>query len=142
MSRKRFSVKDRARIFAANDGCCHLCGGKIDGVREAWEIEHVIAWELTRDDSDTNLRPAHKECHKRKTHGEDRPAIQKAKNRQAKFTGAKKPEGRIKSKGFAPPPDKPARTSKPLPPRRSFYVPAGSVYAPPTYSEERANERD
>jgi 5-methylcytosine-specific restriction endonuclease McrA len=49
MPRKRFTDKDRARIFADNLGVCHICGEKIDGVREAWEIEHVIAWELTRD---------------------------------------------------------------------------------------------
>ena len=75
MSRRRFNDKDRARIFAANGGDCHLCGGKLDGGREPWEIEPVIAWELTRDDSDKNLRPAHISCHKTKTHEQDRPAI-------------------------------------------------------------------
>jgi len=95
MARRRFTDKDRARIFAANDGCCHLCWQKIDGVREAWEIEHVIAWELTRDDSDGNLKPAHVACHKTKTHEQDRPAINQAKRREAKHQGVKRPAGKI-----------------------------------------------
>lgn len=97
MARRRFTDKDRTRIFAANNGCCHLCKGKIDGVREAWEVEHVIAWELTRDDSDENLRPAHIACHKVKTHEQDRPAINEAKRRAAKFQGVKRPKQTIPS---------------------------------------------
>ncbi|MCO5157525.1 MAG: HNH endonuclease [Aquamicrobium sp.] len=95
MARRRFTYKDRARIFAANNGTCHICKQKIDGVREAWEIEHVIAWELTRDDSDENLRPAHIACHKQKTHKQDRPAINEAKRREAKHTGAKRPSSKL-----------------------------------------------
>ena len=116
MARKHFTDKDRARIFAANNGCCHLCEQKIDGVREAWEIEHVIAWELTRDDSDDNLRPAHISCHKDKTHKQDRPAINQAKRREAKHLGIKRPKGRIPSPPKSP---KPA-TKQSLPPRILF----------------------
>jgi hypothetical protein len=46
MARKSFNRKDRARIFNAALGLCHLCEGKI-GVAEAWEIEHVIPYALT-----------------------------------------------------------------------------------------------
>lgn len=120
MARKSFTKKDRARIFEANKGCCHLCSQPIDGVREAWEIEHVIAWELTRDDSDENLRPAHKSCHKDKTHKQDRPAINKAKSREAKHTGAARPEGKIKSAGFAKS-SKPKHERVALPPRQMFW---------------------
>jgi len=113
MARKRFSDKDRARIFADNNGICHLCKQKIDGVREAWEIEHVIAWELTRDDSDGNLRPAHIRCHKNKTHKQDRPAINEAKRREAKHTGLSRPSSKLATR------DKraPKRLTKALPPR-------------------------
>ena len=117
MARKRFTDKDRARIFAANDGVCHICLKKIDGVREAWEIEHVIAWELTRDDSDDNLRPAHKlVCHQEKTHKRDRPAINQAKRREAKHNGVKRAESNLAAK------DKPAKQSRhaPLRPRALF----------------------
>lgn len=36
MTRRR-----KALIFAANNGTCYLCGGRIS-VGEAWEAEHVI----------------------------------------------------------------------------------------------------
>jgi len=121
MGRRRFTDKDRARIFAANNGCCHLCGGKIDGVREAWEIEHVIAWELTRDDSDENLKPAHVACHKDKTHKQDRPAINKAKRREAKFQGIKRPAGKMRSAPFPTTTKAAKRQPKPsLPPRQMY----------------------
>ena len=116
MGRRRFTDKDRARIFANNNGCCHLCGQKIDGVREAWEIEHVIAWELTRDDSDGNLKPAHLACHKDKTHKQDRPAINKAKRREAKHQGVKRPAGKIASRPKEPRP----ATKQALAPRAMF----------------------
>jgi len=116
MARRRFTDKDRARIFAANNGTCHLCNQKIDGVREAWEIEHVIAWELTRDDSDDNLRPAHVSCHKIKTHQEDRPAINQAKRREAKHNGVKRPSSSLK----APPKAPKVSTKTPLAPRPMY----------------------
>ena len=65
-SRKSFSQKERVRLFTLNKGVCYLCNGKIDA-GQAWEIEHVIPWALTRDDSDDNLRLAHVKCHKAKT---------------------------------------------------------------------------
>lgn len=120
MARRSFSKKDRARIFASAGGICHLCSGAIT-VGEAWEVEHVIAWELTRDDSDENLRPAHIKCHREKTHKQDRPAIQKAKDREAKHLGTKRPAGKLKGRGF-PSPDKPERITKQLPPRRPLYA--------------------
>jgi 5-methylcytosine-specific restriction endonuclease McrA len=101
MSRRSFSRKDRARIFAANNGLCHLCDGKI-GVGEAWEVEHVIPWALTQDDSDDNLRPAHIKCHRTKTHQEDRPRISKAERQRAKHLGTwPKSRAKIRSRGFS-----------------------------------------
>jgi len=87
MARRSFTDKDRVRIFLAADGICHLCGFKIFEGRERWEIEHVIAWALTRDDSDDNLRPAHFACHKEKT-AVDVGNIAEAKRREAKHMGA------------------------------------------------------
>jgi 5-methylcytosine-specific restriction endonuclease McrA len=85
-SLKRFNRKDRERILDANDHRCHNCKGRI-GIGQAWEVEHVIAWALTRDDSDKNLRPAHVKCHRVKTHRQDRPAINKAERMRAKHRG-------------------------------------------------------
>lgn len=99
MSRKSHSRKDRARIFAANDGQCHLCAGKI-GVGEAWEIEHVIPYALTQDDSDGNLRPAHRKCHRVKTNT-DVTAIAKVVRMAAKHNGSwPKSRAPMKSRGF------------------------------------------
>jgi len=86
MPRKHFSRKDRARIFASNGGLCHICEGKI-GVGEAYEIEHVIPYALTHDDSDGNLRPAHVKCHRIKT-DQDVTAIAKVYRIAAKHDGS------------------------------------------------------
>lgn len=100
MSRRSFSRKDRARIFALGKGCCHLCSGKI-GVGEAWEVEHLIPWAISRDDSDDNLRPAHKKCHAPKT-VEDVGVIAKLKRIEAKHNGSwPRSKAKIKSRGFA-----------------------------------------
>lgn len=85
--RKSFSKKDRARLFTLYAGECHLCSGKIDGTVEAWEIEHVIPWALTQDDSDPNLRLAHVKCHRVKT-VDDRQRISKAERQRLKHMGA------------------------------------------------------
>jgi len=112
--RKRFTAKDRARIFAAHNGICHLCGGKIKD-NEAWELEHIIAWALTQDDSDENLAPAHVKCHKAKTHKQDRPAINKAvrlDNKRRGFAASKK---KLQSRGFDYPKKQPLIDKSKLP---------------------------
>lgn len=99
MARKHFSRKERVRIFDLNTGKCHLCGEKIR-VGDAWDLEHVVPWSLTRDDSDDNVKPAHKSCHKEKT-ADDVAAIRKADRVRAKFIGAwPKSKNPIRSAGF------------------------------------------
>lgn len=95
MTRRRMSTTRRARIFSAAGGICHLCGQPIDGTREEWDADHVIALEISGDDSDENLRPAHKRCHIDKTAKQDAPAIAKAKRVQAKHNGAWRPKSTI-----------------------------------------------
>lgn len=101
MTRKHFSQRERVRLFTLNGGKCHLCTMSIK-VGETWEIEHEIPWELTRDDSDGNLKLAHVHCHKIKT-AQDVRDIRKADRLYAKNIGAfPKPKGnsRIQSRGF------------------------------------------
>jgi len=86
MTRRNMSTSRRARIFQAADGICHICNQPIDGTRDRWEVEHVIALEISRDDSDENLRPAHYRCHKEKTK-EDAAIIAKCKRVEAKHNG-------------------------------------------------------
>lgn len=99
MSRKRFSMRERVRLFELHRGVCHLCDQKIQ-VGETWELEHIVPWELTRDDGDGNVKPAHAKCHKVKT-ASDVAAIRKADRIRAKHIGAyPKSRARIQSRGF------------------------------------------
>lgn len=99
MPRKRFSRKERVRLFDLHGGKCHLCGEKIQ-VGEVWELEHVIPWAMTRDDNDENVKPAHKTCHKSKT-ADDIDGMSKADRIRAKHIGAwPKSKAKIQSRGF------------------------------------------
>ena len=91
---RRMSPSRRARIFAAHDGVCHICGLPIDGTRDRWEVEHVVPYALTRDDSDDNLAPAHVACHAGKT-PLDVAQIAKAKRVERKHIGAHRPRSII-----------------------------------------------
>jgi 5-methylcytosine-specific restriction protein A len=91
---RRMSPTRRARIFADRDGICHICGERIDGTRERWEVEHIVPYALTRDDSDDNLAPAHVACHAGKTAG-DVAQIAKAARVERKHIGAHRPKSII-----------------------------------------------
>ena len=91
---RRMSPTRRLRIFESHKGTCHICGDKIDGTRERWEVEHIIAYALTRDDSDENLAPAHVACHATKT-PQDVAQIAKAKRVNRKHTGAHRPKSTL-----------------------------------------------
>lgn len=85
--RRHISNTERARLFTLHGGRCHLCSQKIDGVREKWDVEHVIPWAMSRDDSDENRKPAHKTCHAAKTRT-DREELSKADRIRMKHHGA------------------------------------------------------
>lgn len=86
--RKSISRTKRARVFAAADGICVFCGEGIDGVRDRWEIQHVIPLGLGGEDEESNMAPAHHHCHRQHTAKSDIPQIAKAKRVAAKHTGA------------------------------------------------------
>ena len=94
MSRKRWTALRRARLFDAHKGLCHICGLKIDAVREGFEVEHVIPLALGGDDDEGNCRPAHVACHKDKT-ADDKAQIAKANRVRAKHLGARDRPRRI-----------------------------------------------
>jgi 5-methylcytosine-specific restriction enzyme A len=97
--RKRRTGPQRLAILKAHGSACHLCGGHIHET-EGFELEHVIALGLTRDDSDENLRPAHKKCHSAKT-ALDLAVIAKAKRIEVAHHGARAPKQKMKSRPFA-----------------------------------------
>lgn len=99
MTRKHRTGKERARLFTLHDGRCHICQHKI-AVGEKWELEHIIPYELTHDESDDNVKPAHVHCHKIKT-AKDVSGIRKAQRIAAKHIGAwPKSKAKIQSRGF------------------------------------------
>lgn len=98
MTRRQIRQREAVAIFHRAKGVCHICGQKIEGGREAWEVEHVIPLNMggTEDKMDENLQPAHVACHRAKT-AQDARHMAKAERMQARGLGIKK------------------RTSRPLP---------------------------
>lgn len=86
--RPPLSNKKRAYLFNWHGGICHLCGLKIDGTRERWEVEHVIPRSMIGKlaDTDDNMKPAHVDCHKQKT-AEDKGNLARAVRRKDRHTG-------------------------------------------------------
>ena len=75
--RKPLTDKQLLEMFIRHKGICCVCGGKIDGVREAWD-EHVNPLWLSGDNSAENRAPAHAKCAREKTAKE---ATDRAKGR-------------------------------------------------------------
>lgn len=61
----RAPAKVRQRIFDA-DSRCHLCSQPIQ-TGQKWDLDHVRALINGGENRETNLRPAHRKCHKDKT---------------------------------------------------------------------------
>ena len=87
--RKPRSAMFRLKVFEAAGGACHICERKIQS-GEGWEVEHVIPLALGGEDTEANMRPAHKDCHGRKTRA-DNASWTKAKRVRAKHLGIRKP---------------------------------------------------
>jgi 5-methylcytosine-specific restriction protein A len=87
--RPSLSNTKRVRLFEMHGGLCHICGEKIDGVREKWEVEHVIPRAILGKtaDTDDNMKPAHIACHALKT-SHDRVDIAKVERIRLKHIGA------------------------------------------------------
>ncbi|RMD90729.1 MAG: HNH endonuclease [Alphaproteobacteria bacterium] len=92
--RRSMSRTRRLRIFEAASGICHICGQRIDGTREPWEVEHIVPIQLGGEDEDANCAPAHVACHRAKTR-EDVARIAKAKRVRAKHLGAHRPRATL-----------------------------------------------
>lgn len=83
--RPSMSKARRLRLFARDGGVCHLCKRKVLA-GEDYELDHIIPWALAFDDSDDNLKVAHKSCHRTDKTGDDVKRIAKAK-RQSGIEG-------------------------------------------------------
>ena len=89
----------RLRIWEAAKGLCGVCGEPVALVDA--DIDHRIGVWLSRDDTDANLRPLHREtCHRPKTKL-DVAIIAKVKRILAREEGTRRPRKQIQSRGFA-----------------------------------------
>ena len=109
----------RHRIADRHNWTCHICQGAIDKDKR-WDADHVKPLKDGGENRETNLKPAHHICHKKRTAEQ---AIERApvERKKLKHSGAARPKGTIKSAPMqvAEKPKKPA--GKPsLPPRRLF----------------------
>lgn len=92
----------RLRIWERDGGICYLCGEKVT-LGAPWDVEHVIPWALAFDDSDENLKVAHKAgCHAAKTK-KDVARIAKALRQR----GEKGQQARRKKANYRPMPSRP-----------------------------------
>lgn len=87
--RRPLSTKARLQLFLMRDGECHLCRLKITPGQE-WQVEHVVPLAMGGEDGGENLHLAHTKCHAKKT-SQDVADIARAKRRQARHLGVKKP---------------------------------------------------
>lgn len=86
MTRRSISATRRLRIFEAAGGKCHICGQKIQGLYERWDVEHIIPLALGGEDEDRNMAPAHVACHSQKTR-EEAPRIAKSRRMRQRSAG-------------------------------------------------------
>ena len=115
--RRTISKAMRIRVFDAAGGVCHLCKLPIK-VGEAWEVDHEKPLWMSGQDIETNMRPAHVDCHATKSKGDAAPKA-KTDRQRANLIGVSSPPAKpIQSRGFAKKEDKPEKPT--LPPRRLY----------------------
>lgn len=88
MRRPTFSKAQRLAIAERDGWVCNTehgdgCGEPIERY-SAWQIDHIVSWELTHNDSPENLQLLCWDCHRVKTHERDRPMINKSTRQRTK----------------------------------------------------------
>lgn len=109
--RPRVTRKQRAEIFQFTNGCCNICGGRIQ-VGEAWDADHPLARELGGADDWRELRPVHKKCHREKSK-QDVALIAHSNRVRDKHFGFATTGGKLKGRGFEKRPPQ-RRASSPI----------------------------
>lgn len=82
--RKRLTPRQRLSVWERHKGICGLCHRPINGVREKWIVEHMIALELGGADDESNMAPVHKACADEKTGGKSGDHAKAAHAKRAK----------------------------------------------------------
>lgn len=91
MIRRHISTTERTRIWERFNKTCQMCFQPTD--ERGFDLDHHIPLEIGGDDTEANLRPLCRPCHRLKTKG-DATDIAKAKRRRANHTGARAPSSR------------------------------------------------
>ena len=90
-ARRTISRLARVRVFDSYGGICHICRFRIQ-VGQAWDCEHIKPLWLGGEDTETNMAPAHKVCHRTKS-ADESPQRAKSNRVRAKHLGIKKRSG-------------------------------------------------
>lgn len=93
-------VPDRVklRVWERHEGRCHICTAKIMA-GDLWDTDHVKRLKDGGENRESNLAPAHKRCHARKTAEENRQQAVDDRKRK-KHLGITGPKQTIKGRGF------------------------------------------
>lgn len=79
----------RARVFLRSGGKCHL-SGRLIGPSDAWDCDHIVALCNGGEHRESNLAPAIRQAHRRKT-AQDVAEKAKVDRVRKKHIGIKKP---------------------------------------------------
>lgn len=82
--RKRLTPRQRLAIWERDRGVCALCHCAINGIKEKWIVEHMIALELGGADDESNMAVVHKLCADEKTNGSKGDHARAAKAKRVK----------------------------------------------------------
>lgn len=94
----RVPARVRLRIFERANGTCHVSGRKILPW-DSWDLEHIKALSLGGENRESNLAPALKQEHKKKT-AQDMKAKAKSDRIRKKHLGIKKTRRTIPGRKF------------------------------------------
>lgn len=86
--RRRRTPQQREAICVSHGWSCGLCKHPIDPVKQKWDLDHIIPLAAGGTDTDDNLHPVHRHCHRDKTNS-DVGDIAKINRVRAKHLGTK-----------------------------------------------------
>lgn len=98
-TRPSWTAKRRAEIFRDNSGICNICERRI-APGEPWHVEHPKARGLGGSDKQSDMRPAHVDCHAGKTRHE-RAIMAKADRQMKSAAGIKRKSRPLRSRGWS-----------------------------------------
>jgi len=87
--RREFSTKVRVAAFQRCDGRCEKCGARLMPGKFAYD--HILPDWLGGEPTLENAQVLCDPCHSEKTHGQDRPRINKTQRQHARHIEAKAP---------------------------------------------------